>query len=73
MHNIFTKPDFSKLGGGAGGMPDMGDLGDDAEGGDDDEEEMPGLEDEEAGDEEAKGKGKEAAEPATSSKIEEVS
>ncbi|KAL9072895.1 MAG: hypothetical protein Q9161_003266 [Pseudevernia consocians] len=66
--------DFSKLGGGAGGMPDMGDLGDDAEEvGDDDDDEMPELEDEKAEDEEGKGKGKEAGEPATSSKIEEVS
>ena len=72
---ILIKPDFSKLGGGAGGMPDMpdmGDLGDDAEEGGDDDEEMPELEDEAEG-EEGKGKGKEAAEPATSAKIEEVS
>lgn len=68
--------DFSKLGGGAaGGMPDisgMGDLGADGDDVDDDEE-MPGLEDEAEG-EEAKGKGKEeATEPAaTKSKIEEV-
>ncbi|CAF9939727.1 MAG: hypothetical protein ALECFALPRED_008272 [Alectoria fallacina] len=68
--------DFSKLGGGAGSMPDMGDmgdLGDDAEEGGDEDDEMPGLEDEEAEGEEGKGKGKEAEEPTTSSKIEEVS
>lgn len=70
---MLTKPDFSKLGGGEGGMPDMGDLGDDAEEGGDDDEEMPELEDEEAVGEEGKGKGKEAGEPAASSKIEEVS
>lgn len=50
----------------------MGDLGDDAEDGAEDDE-MPELEDEDAEGEEGKGKGKEAGEPATSSKIEEVS
>ena len=74
-HCVLIKLDFSKLGGGAGGMPDMGDLGADAEGGadEDEDDEMPGLEDEEAEGEEGKGKGKETKEPATSSKIEEVS
>lgn len=68
--------DFSKLGGGAGGMPDMPDMGDfdgDAEEGGDEDDEMPELEDEKAEGGEEKGKGKEAGEPATSSKIEEVS
>ena len=65
--------DFSKLGGGAGGMPDMGDLGGEGEEEDDDEE-MPELEDEDAEGEEAKGKGKEEAEEVKpAAKIEEVS
>ena len=64
--------DFSKLGGGAGGMPDMGDMADMEDDADDDEEagedeEMPGLEDDEAA---GKGKGKEKEGGA---KIEEVS
>ena len=54
-------------------MPDMGDLGDEPEDQDGDDDEMPGLEDEEADGEEHKGKGKAAGEPAKSSKIEEVS
>ena len=73
---MLIKPDFSKLGGGAGSMPDMGDLGDDAEEGgadDDDDEEMPGLEDEDAEGADGKGKSKEGGEAAASSKIEEVS
>lgn len=51
----------------------MDDMEDGAEEGGDDDEEMPGLEDEEVEGEEVKGKGKEAGEPATSAKIEEVS
>ena len=74
---MLMKPDFSKLGGGAGGMPNMDDLGEDAEEGgaddDDDDDEMPGLEDEDAEGADGKGKAKEAGEPAASSKIEEVS
>ena len=54
-------------------MPDMGDLGDDAEDGGADDDEMPDLEEEDAEGEEGKGKGKEAGEPATSAKIQEVS
>ena len=53
-------------------MPDMGDLGEEAEDGGADDDEMPDLEDEEAEGEEGKGKGKAADEPPTSSKIEEV-
>ena len=67
--------DFSKLGGGAGGMPDMG--GDDEDGLDEEgDDEMPGLEEEgeEGAEAEGKGKGKEVeAEAKTSSKIEELS
>ena len=75
--NLKPPIDFSKLGGGAGGMPDMGDddLGKGLEEGDgDDDEEMPELEDDEAEGDEGKGKGKakEAEEPASSAKIEEV-
>ena len=65
--------DFSKLGGGASGMPDMGDLGGEED--EDDDEEMPGLEDEEGEAEQGKGKGKEveAEEVKPAAKIEEVS
>ena len=73
VRRVLTKPDFSKLGGGAGGMPDMGDLGDEPEEGADEDEDMPGLEEDEAEGEEGKGKGKEAGEPAAKAKIEEVS
>ncbi|KAL8947863.1 MAG: hypothetical protein Q9222_005901 [Ikaeria aurantiellina] len=64
--------DFSKLGG-AGGMPDMGDMGADDE---DEDEDMPGLEDDaedKAGDKKGKAPEKAADTPAASSKIEEVS
>lgn len=57
-------------------MPDLGDMGDlgaEPEDQDADDDEMPGLEDDEADGEESKGKGKAAGEPAQSSKIEEVS
>lgn len=69
-------PDFSKLGGGAGGgMPDLGDLGgDEGDDEDDDDAEMPGLENEEV---EGKGKGKvdasaEDAPKTGGAKIEEI-
>ena len=57
--------DFSKLGAGAGGMPDMGGEGEDDEEEDDDDE-MPELADEAEEADEGKGKAK------AGSKIEEV-
>lgn len=62
--------DFSKLGGGAGDMPD---LGGDEEGLDDEDEDMPTLEEDGTG-AEVDGKGKETeAEGKPASKIEELS